>query len=100
MQLIVKTFDELRLEELYELLQLRSAVFVLEQECAYQDVDGKDQKAIHIIGIEKTKIVAYARVFGAGDYLDKASIGRVAVKENQRAFGYWKRNRNGVNRGY
>jgi ElaA protein len=54
----VKTFDQLSLEELYFLLQLRSEVFVVEQDCVYQDVDGKDQKALHVIGKKDTSIIA------------------------------------------
>jgi len=84
----VKTFDELSTVELYELLQLRSEIFVVEQDCVYQDLDGKDQKALHIIGATKGVIVAYTRIFRAGDYLEKASIGRVVVKGNQRKHGY------------
>ncbi len=46
----VKRFDQLHTNELYELLQLRSEVFVVEQDCVYQDIDGKDQKALHVLG--------------------------------------------------
>lgn len=84
----VKTFDELNTTELYELLQLRSEIFVVEQDCVYQDLDGKDQKALHVIGFKKGKIVAYTRIFKAGDYLNQASIGRVVVKEGERNHGY------------
>ena len=68
-----KRFDELNTKELYDILALRAEVFVVEQECAYQDVDGKDQKAIHIIGWDNDEIVAYARAFGPGDYFEEAS---------------------------
>ncbi len=84
----VKSFEELSTQELYDLLQLRSEVFVVEQDCVYQDIDGKDQKALHILGIKNNKIVAYTRVFKPGDYFKTASIGRVVVKENERAFKY------------
>ncbi len=84
----VKTFDQLETEELYRLLQLRSEVFVVEQDCVYQDIDGKDQKALHVIGYKNENIVAYTRVFKAGDYFDNASIGRVVVKENERQHNY------------
>ena len=73
------TFTSLSTTQLYELLQLRSQVFVVEQDCVYQDIDGKDQKALHILGTVKGKIVAYTRVFKPGDYLEKAAIGRVVV---------------------
>ena len=76
------------MEELYNLLQLRSEIFVVEQECAYQDLDGKDQKALHVIGTTKNQIVAYTRIIKAGDYLAQASIGRVVVKDGERKHGY------------
>lgn len=88
MQIKVKTFQELSLEELYELLALRSEVFVVEQNCVYQDIDGKDQQALHILGYKKDSLVAYTRCFDKGMYFDQASIGRVLVKENQRKYGY------------
>ena len=84
----VKTFDQLSLEELYFLLQLRSEVFVVEQDCVYQDVDGKDQKALHVIGKKDNTIIAYTRIFKAGDYFKEASIGRVVVAKNLRHFNY------------
>ncbi len=84
----VKTFDELKTTELYDLLQLRSEIFVVEQDCVYQDLDGKDQKAMHIIGTKNDQIVAYSRIFKAGDYMAQACIGRVAVKDGERKHGY------------
>lgn len=84
----IKPFNELSTKELYALLELRSKVFVVEQNCVYQDVDGKDQKAIHVLGFKKETLVAYARVFKPGDYFEEASIGRVIVKKGERAFGY------------
>lgn len=88
MEIDVKTFEELSSKELYEVLQLRSEVFVVEQDCVYQDIDGKDERALHILGWEDGNLVAYARCFQAGDYFDKASIGRVLVRENYRKLGY------------
>jgi len=90
MTIYTKTFEELSTQELYDILQLRSEVFVVEQDCVYQDIDGKDQKALHVIGTKNTTIVAYTRIFKAGDYFDYSSIGRVVVKEDQRQFGYGK----------
>ncbi|MFC0603453.1 GNAT family N-acetyltransferase [Winogradskyella pulchriflava] len=83
-----KTFDELTSKALYDVLQLRSEVFVVEQNCVYQDIDGKDQKALHILGYKGEKLVAYTRVFKSGDYFENASIGRVVVKENERQHNY------------
>jgi len=84
----VKSFNQLTINELYEVLQLRSEVFVVEQDCVYQDIDGKDQNALHVLGIKDNKIVAYTRLFKPGDYFNLASIGRVVVKENQRMHKY------------
>jgi len=56
--LLIKTkyFKELSSEKLYELLQLRSEVFVVEQDCVYQDLDGKDKEALHVLGFKKEKL--------------------------------------------
>jgi ElaA protein len=88
LQIQVKTFSEISTTELYAILQLRSEVFVVEQDCVYQDIDYKDQKAIHILGYKNEKLIAYTRIFKPGDYFNDASIGRVVVAENQRKFGY------------
>jgi len=84
----VKKFSELKLTELYDILQLRSEVFVVEQDCVYQDIDGKDNEALHVIGSKNDKIVAYTRCFKPGFYFDEASIGRVVVKDSERKYGY------------
>lgn len=88
MNFVVKTFSELTTSELYGILQLRSEVFVVEQDCVYQDLDGKDQKALHVIGTKEGKIIAYTRLFDSGQYFDTSSIGRVVVDQSQRKFGY------------
>lgn len=75
----IKRFNELSLQELYSLLKLRSHVFVVEQNCVYQDIDGKDEKALHLLGEYNNEIVAYARLFNASDYFENASIGRVVI---------------------
>ena len=75
----VKTFSEFSIDELYDVLQLRSEVFVVEQNCVYQDLDGKDKKALHVMGTKDGKVVAYTRLFDAGDYFEEASFGRVVV---------------------
>ncbi|TRZ46070.1 GNAT family N-acetyltransferase [Robertkochia solimangrovi] len=84
MEIVIKTFAELSLEELYGLLRLRSEVFVVEQDCVYQDVDNKDQKALHVIGKIDNKIVAYTRLFKPGYYFERSSIGRVVVSSDYR----------------
>lgn len=90
MKIYIKRFNELETSELYGVLQLRSEVFVVEQDCVYQDLDGKDAKALHVIGKKDGEIVAYTRVFAPGDYFADASIGRVVVKQSQRKYGYGK----------
>jgi ElaA protein len=88
MNFIAKYFSELNTTELYEILQLRSEVFVVEQDCIYQDIDFKDQKSLHIIGYKNNKIVAYTRIFKPGDYFENASIGRVLVVASERKYGF------------
>ncbi len=84
----VTSFEDLQTQTLYDLLQLRSEVFVVEQDCVYQDIDGKDQKAIHVLGYHSETLVAYTRVFPPGLYFKEASIGRVVVAEKYRAHQY------------
>jgi ElaA protein len=83
-----KYFNELTITELYNLLQLRSEVFVVEQNCVYQDIDGKDKQALHVIGVKNKSIVAYTRIFKPGDYFNETSIGRVVVARNERQYKY------------
>jgi len=85
---VVKSFENLSIDELYKILRLRAAVFVVEQDCVYQDIDNKDQKALHVIGSKNNEVVAYTRIFNQGDYFDMASIGRVVVSQKQRKYGY------------
>jgi ElaA protein len=88
LQISIKLFSELTTIELYAILQLRSEVFVVEQDCVYQDIDYKDQKAIHVLGYKNEKLIAYTRIFKPGDYFKEASIGRVVVAQNERKFRY------------
>lgn len=80
----IKRFNEFSVLELYQVLQLRSKVFVVEQNCVYQDIDGKDAKAIHVLGYADGTIAVYCRLFAPGDYFDEASIGRVVISEAYR----------------
>ncbi len=80
----IKPFEALSTTELYQILQLRSEVFVVEQNCVYQDVDGKDLKAFHVLGYQDNILVAYARLFRPNDYFEESSIGRVIVKASHR----------------
>ena len=88
LDIYVKTFNQLSLDELYYLFQLRSQVFVVEQDCVYQDIDAMDKKALHVIGKKDNTIIAYSRIFKPGYYFKEASIGRVVVAENFRHLKY------------
>ncbi|RMA66026.1 GNAT family N-acetyltransferase [Ulvibacter antarcticus] len=88
MDISIQEFDALDIYELYDLLRLRSEVFVVEQDCVYQDLDDKDSKALHIIGKKEGRVVAYTRCFKPGIYFEEASIGRVVVDEKERKYGY------------
>ena len=81
---ITKIFSELDIEDLYQILRLRSEVFVVEQDCVYQDIDNKDKNAIHLYYKENDEIVAYTRIFKAGYYYENPSIGRVVVSKKNR----------------
>ncbi len=82
--IITKKFSELDTEDLYQILRIRSEVFVVEQDCVYQDIDNKDQNAIHLYYKENDQIVAYTRIFKAGDYYENPCIGRVVVSKKNR----------------
>ena len=82
--IITKTFYELETEDLYQILRLRSEVFVVEQDCVYQDIDNKDQNAIHLYYKENNEILAYTRIFKAGHYYENPCIGRVVVSKKNR----------------
>ena len=80
----IKSFENLSANELYDILKLRSEIFVVEQNCVYLDIDGKDKLALHLFGEFEGKIVAYSRLFKSGITFDNASIGRVVVDANYR----------------
>ncbi|MGJ8682998.1 MAG: GNAT family N-acetyltransferase [Nonlabens sp.] len=88
MKIAIKSFSDFNIQELYETLQLRTEVFVVEQDCVYQDMDGKDQNATHILGYVDDQIVAYTRIFKPGDYFNQSSIGRVVVSPKNRGEAY------------
>ena len=81
---IIKTFSEISTQELYKILRLRSEVFVVEQDCVYQDMDNKDQKAIHLLYKQEEEIIGYTRIFKSGDYYENPSIGRVVILKSER----------------
>ena len=82
-----KSFKELTVDELYELLRIRSEVFVVEQDCVYQDMDGDDQKSIHLWLTVADKVVALARVCPTGTHMKEVSIGRVITTERGKGYG-------------
>ena len=83
-----KRFDELTTQELYELLRIRTDVFVVEQNCVYQDMDYDDQAAIHLwLTDEAERIVALCRVCPAGTHMEEVSIGRVITTERGKGYG-------------
>jgi ElaA protein len=84
MRFILKSFKDLSSEQLYEVLKLRSAVFVIEQNCIYQDMDDKDKKAMHLLGYNGEELMAYARLLAPGISYKEASIGRVVVDPDHR----------------
>ena len=88
MKIKVFKYQDLSPDRLYEILKLRSEVFVVEQKCAYQDLDNKDEKALHLVGEENNKIIAYTRIFKKGDFFKYSSIGRVLVKKDYRNKNY------------
>lgn len=87
MDIIIKKFDELSLNELYNIMQLRSQVFVVEQNCIYQDLDDIDKISYHLfIKGNNDMIKAYLRIFEKDK--DTAQIGRVVTEEKERKKGY------------
>ncbi|RAK62904.1 GNAT family N-acetyltransferase [Hymenobacter edaphi] len=85
----LKPFADLTTTELYALLQLRSEVFVVEQQCPFQDLDGLDQQAHHLLGrTPDGELAAYARLFGPGRSYAEVSIGRVVAAPRLRRYGF------------
>ena len=84
---VFKKFDELRAAELYAIMQLRNEVFVVEQNCVYQDADDKDQRSWHLTGWDGDCLVAYTRIIPPGISYIVASIGRVVTSPKYRRTG-------------
>jgi len=80
-------FDELTSYELYAILQLRNEVFVVEQNCVFQDADNKDQRSHHLMGWSDDRLIAYSRLIPAGIAYDFVSIGRVVTAPDKRKNG-------------
>lgn len=90
MQVTNKSFEELTLDEFYEILRLRAEIFVVEQNCVYNDLDDRDQFGRHVFGTKDHKIVAYARVLPENTRFKEVSIGRVVVNSNYRGLNLGK----------
>lgn len=88
---VLKKFDALTPHELYAILQLRNAVFVVEQTCVFQDADDKDQGSYHLMGFQSDKLVAYTRLLPPGLAYTQASIGRVVTSPDVRRSGAGKK---------
>lgn len=84
---LIKKFEELTPHQLYAILQLRNEVFVVEQNCAFQDADDKDQNSYHLMGFYNKKLIAYTRLVPAGEIYEQPSIGRVVTSLSVRRSG-------------
>jgi ElaA protein len=82
-----KQFDKLSADELYDILRLRSEIFVVEQNCVYNDLDGLDKVAVHQFMRKDGEIIAYSRLLKPGTRFSEYSIGRVVVKQSERGTG-------------
>ena len=87
MKLFIKKFDELSLNELYDILKLRVDVFVVEQRCPYQEIDDRDQNALHVFLKDENSIQAYLRVLDRGVESEFVSIGRVVTATRSKGLG-------------
>jgi len=90
MSFIFKTFQELSVNELYDLLKLRAEIFVVEQDCVYNDLDDFDKEAVLVFYVENGEIIATARLLKPGARFADFSIGRVVVKKDKRGTGLGK----------
>lgn len=82
------TYENLSLDDLYDLIQARIAVFVVEQDCPYQDVDGKDRQSLHLFARDPDgDVLAYARITYPGIRFKEPSVGRVITTEKGRGIG-------------
>ena len=90
MSWLLKYFDELTVQELYAILQLRNEVFIIEQNCIYPDLDDKDQAAHHLMCFENNKLIAYTRILAPGISYTDPAIGRVVTAPGARRSGLGK----------
>ena len=85
-----KNFDELSLDDLYAILNLRQKVFIVEQDCPYIDADYTDQDAFHLLGYQGNNLIAYLRAFKPGLKYEGSSMGRIVTEKNSRGLGLGK----------
>lgn len=88
MNIVIKTFEELNCNTLYDILALRSEVFIVEQQCVYQDLDYKDQQAQHLLVYDDGKLIAYARILPYNS--QEMSFGRLVTSTSHRGLGLGK----------
>ena len=88
MQILIKKWDDLSINEVQSIFGLRSEVFIVEQECPFQDVDGRDPEADHLLLYENNILCGYTRIFPKNTYFKEASFGRTVVKKTHRGKGY------------
>jgi ElaA protein len=91
MTFLLKPFDDLTPKELYKILQLRNEVFIVEQNCPYQDCDNKDLYAWHLMATEEDKLLAYSRLLPPGISYSESSIGRIVSSPSARKTGIGKK---------
>lgn len=85
----IKRFSELTVHELYSIIKLRQDIFVIEQQCIYEDCDGKDIESLHVLGLYDSEIVAYCRILPKGlSYDSYCAIGRVLTSATSRKNGF------------
>ena len=87
MELVIRRYEELTRDELYEILTLRVQVFVVEQACPYLEVDGRDQRSLHVYLRDEKGIQAYLRVIEKGVAFDEVAIGRVIAVQRRQGLG-------------
>ena len=90
MDCYIKGFKELTVEELYEILKIRNEIFVVEQNCVYQDCDNKDKEAYHLFIVDNEEIITYLRILGRGISYSEVSVGRVLSNKKYRGKGLGK----------
>ena len=87
MNLVIKNFEELTTTELYEILKTRSEIFVVEQNCVYQDIDDIDYNSLHVFYEQNNKVLAYLRIFNKKNDENTIQLGRVVTLNHGNGLG-------------